>query len=311
MKKSLFLIILLIGFLSITFTFAQDDNQTLSVTDNLTDEVVAQTNDTPKTAIQTVRMNGVSNRYNGAISYSATFYDTSGNPIKDQEMWFTLDTSEVNLGYDVKTDSNGVGILTVELAKGNHYVTAYNLFTGYNSTDHFNVFDVITGGKNINMYYGDGKVYKVRVFDNDGNPVKANEKVTFQIANKKYTKLTDKNGYASFKIDLKPGIYQIYVRYHDFDILNTVIVNNVLKSITNFKSRAVKPTITYKVKFLGKNKKNKKIKVKFNKKTYTAKTNKKGIATFKLKTPKKIGSFKLTASYKKSSISSVYYKYLV
>ena len=162
LKKSLFLLILLIAFLSVSFTFAHEDNQTLSVSDNITDEVLTHTNDTPKAAIQTVRMNGVSNRYNGAISYSATFYDASGNPIQNQEMWFTMDTADVDWGYNIKTDSNGVGILTVELSKGNHYVTAYNLFTGYNATDHFKVFDVITGGKDINMYYGDGNTYKVR-----------------------------------------------------------------------------------------------------------------------------------------------------
>ena len=89
---------------------------------------------------------------------------------------------------------------------------------------------------------------------------------------------------------------------------NAVVVKHVLKPAT-FNSRIVKPTIKYKVKFLGKNKKNKLIKVKFNKKTYKAKTNKKGIAKFTLKTPKKLGKYKVVVSYKKSKHYLQYTKY--
>ena len=73
-------------------------------------------------------------------------------------------------------------------------------------------------------------------------------------------------------------------------------------------------TFKFKVKLLnnkGKAFKNKKVKVKFNKKNYLAKTNKKGIATFTLKTPTKMGSYKLVSSYGKAKVTSLFQRYYI
>ena len=47
--------------------------------------------------------------------------------------------------------------------------------------------------------------------------------------------------------------------------------------------------------------KNAKVTIKVNKKTYTAKTNKKGVATFKINKLTKKGTFKATITYKGDS----------
>ena len=309
LKKLIILSIILIFIISINFSFAQENNETTVNSQNNT-TTISHLDTTVKNVAQTIKMNGVTNRFNGAIYYSATFYDGSGNTIKNQSVWFTVDTPSIDYGYNVTTNSQGIAILKIPVNKGNHYLTAYNLVTGTNISDNFKVFDVVSG-KNIKMYESDGTSYKVRVYDDNGNPVKANQKVTFSILNKKYVGKTDKKGYASFKINLKPGFYYIRAIYKDFQIENQIIVNNIIKPLTSFSSKAVKSTIKYNVKYLGKNKKNKKIKVKFNKKIYKALTNKKGIATFSLKTPKKLGSYKLVASYSKSKVTSIYSKYRV
>lgn len=109
--------------------------------------------------------------------------------------------------------------------------------------------------------------------------------------------------------DVKPGYYEFGVKYKDYVVVNTLYVKQVLKSLTSFSGKSFSSKFKYKVKYLGKNKKNKKITVKFNKKTYKAKTNKKGIATFMLKTPKKSGNYKVVTSYKKSKITSVFSRY--
>lgn len=153
-------------------------------------------------------MDKVIRRYNGAIEYRASFYDTSGNSLKNTKVLFEVDDYN---DYEVNTDSNGVALLTILIANGNHKVAAWNPSISYIASDNIKVFDVVTGGKNINMYYDNGNTYKVRVYGDDGTPVKAGQKVTFIIGSKKYTKTTDKNGYAKLKITSKPGLYAIKV----------------------------------------------------------------------------------------------------
>ena len=92
------------------------------------------------------------------------------------------------MDYKITTDSSGVALLTILINNGNHKIAAYNPVTGNISSANIKVFDVITGGKNINMYYDDGNTYKVKVFDNTGNPVKAGEKVTFTLNGKNMLK---------------------------------------------------------------------------------------------------------------------------
>lgn len=311
--------------LALNFASAADeiDNQTLAGADEITlelednsdvldsgqDDVVSaevDNNNDVKDEIETIKMGKVVKRYNGAIQYQATFYDAAGNPLKNAKVYFEVDDS---MDYESTTDSNGVALLTVLINNGNHKIAAICKDPIGVAYDNIKVFDVITGAKNIEMYYDGGNTYKVRVFDDNGNPVKAGEKVTFAIGKKTYVKKTDKDGFAKLKIASTPGLYEMGVKYNNYLVVTHLYVKQVLKPITSFKNKKVKPKIRFKVKFLGKNKKGKIIKVKFNKKTYKAKTNKKGIATFSLKTPKKVGKYNLVTLYKKTKVSLTYTKY--
>lgn len=312
-NKLLIFAIAIVFLASVNFAFAVDENVTQTVSE--ADDTVLEIEETPQEIsaddsddvvaandysnvgddVKTIVMGKVTKRYNGAIEYSASFYDKNGSPLRNTQVMFELDDYN---DYRVNTDSNGVALLRILINNGNHKIAAYNIPTGGIDFANIKVFDVLTGAKNINMYYDNGNVYKVRVFDDNGNPVKAGQKVTFTFNGKKYTRTTDKNGYASFKITAKPGRYTIYAQYKDFKVGNYITVKDVIKA----KTGKVKPgsKIKFQVKFLGKKKKNKLIKVKFNKKTYKAKTNRKGIAIFKLKNPNKAGKFKIVVSYKKS-----------
>lgn len=330
-NEVLILFIAAVFLLSVSASFAADENlnQTISETDdnviavdnNLQavesveqqavesgndDVVMAEIKDSDvlNDNIQTIKMNGVVKRYNGYIQYKATFLDESGNPIKNQKVIFEVDDYN---DYAPITDSNGIALLTIPISNGNHKIAALNPVSLNISNDNIKVFNVVSGGKNINMYYDNGNVYKVRVFDDNGNPVKAGQKVTFKINGKKYVKKTDKKGYASLKITQTPGLYEISATYKDFTIYNTVNVKSVVKAKTG--KVKIKKTLNFKVTFLGKNKKNKVLKVKFNKKTYKAKTNKKGVAVFKLISPKKVGKYKVVVMYKKSKVNYIYTKY--
>ncbi|WP_405305544.1 Ig-like domain-containing protein [Methanobrevibacter sp.] len=322
-NKILVFAIAIVFLVSINFAVAVDENATHavsevddnavelqdapqnSVADDSEDMISQDTSNDPE-PVQTIKMGKVTKRYNGAIEYQATFYDANGNPLKNTEVYFEVDDST---DYSAVTDSNGVALLTILINNGNHKIAAFCTDPVGINYDNIKVFDVLRGNKNINMYYEGGNTYKVRVFDDNGQPAKAGKKVTFAIGKKVAYRYTDKNGYAQIKIHSTPGIYEIGAKYQNFIVKNYLTVKQVIKPLTSFKDRAIKSKIKFKVKLLGKNNKNKVIKVKFNKKTYKAKTNKKGIAKFYLKTPKKVGVYKVITSYKKTKVTSVYSKY--
>lgn len=48
-----------------------------------------------------------------------------------------------------------------------------------------------SGNSNVNMYYGDSSSFKVRVYNNDGNPVGANQIVTMKLNKKTFLNYLD------------------------------------------------------------------------------------------------------------------------
>lgn len=328
-KKFIIFLVAISLILSVNCTFAADENATQAISYGDDGKMIGDIAENPeilsddgngdiiqvkdnsyglKDASQTIKMQGVIDRVNGGIWYKASFYNEDGTPLNESRVSFSLDDN--NLGWYVNTDSNGVAILKAAIKNGNYKLNAFHP-NGDNATVDLKVFSLLSGNKDINMFYDGGNTYTVRAYDVNGNPVKAGEKVTFAIGSKTYVKTTDKNGFAKLKIDSKPGLYQIGARYNNYVVLNDLYVKPVLKPLTSLKNKHLKSTIKFKVKFLGKNKKNKLIKVKFNKKTYKAKTNKKGIAVFKLKTPKKLGKYKTVVSYKKTKLTLTFYKYYI
>ena len=149
------------------------------------------------------------------------------------------------------------------------------------------------------MYYGAGKYYSVRVCDDNGKYVSGLD-VTFKINGQNHVVKTDSNGYASLKINLKPGTYKITAEYKGFKVSNKIVVKTILitKNIKVKKSK----TINFKAKLLksnGKKLKNKVVKFKFKGKIYKIKTNKKGLAILKLKNPYKAGKYIIYTKYGK------------
>jgi hypothetical protein len=162
----------------------------------------------------------------------------------------------------------------------------------------------ISENKGLTMYYGAGKYYKVRVFDDDGNVAK-NVKVTFTLNKKQYIKTTDANGYASIKISLTPARYTITAEYKGFKVSNMITVKSTIIT-KNIKVKKGK-TIKFTAKLLNKNGKilkNKKITFKLKGKTYHVKTNKKGKATLKVYKNYKKGKYTITSSYGKLKIKN-------
>ena len=213
---------------------------------------------------------------------------------------------------------NGSASVTVPaLSEGEHNVTV--TYTGdgkYSSASKSSNFTVkkpvykITNNKNVNVIYSSNAYYKVLV-TRDGKAVGAGEKVTVKYNGKTYTVTTDKNGYATLKLNtkVKAKKYDITASYKDVTVKNIVNVKHVAKAkyIKVKKSKVNKIKVkTNKVN--GKFLKGKKLTLKVNGKKIKAKINKKGVATFKIKKyvlkNLKVGKkYKYSISYGKDKIT--------
>jgi len=226
--------------------------------------------------------------------YIATLYDNNG-PIKDKQVKITMN----GVTQTLSTDSNGQIRLNINLNPGSYSVAVENLETGEVKTQGIQVVPRLAGNSNIVMYYGAGKMYNVRAYDDNGQIAGAGEVVTFNVAGKNYNARTNNQGYASFKITLKAGNYKITATYKGFKVSNKITVKPTLitKNLKVNKGKKIK----YQAKLFntnGKALKGKKITFKIKGKTYKAKTNKKGIATIKIKNLKR-GKYTVTVKYAK------------
>lgn len=232
--------------------------------------------------------------------YEVKLLDSYGNPLSGREISLTVGTAT----YKVKTDGNGIARLDITQSPGSYSVKITNPVNDEVKTQTVKVVARISSNKDVTMYYGAGKYYKVRVFDDDGNVAK-NVKVTFTINNRKYTRTTDSNGYASFKITLNPAKYRITAEYKGYKVSNKVTVKStiVTKNVKIKKGKKIKFT----AKLLNKNGKvlkNKKLTFKFKGKTYKIKTGKNGKATLKITKKYKKGKYAITTSYGKLKIKN-------
>lgn len=222
--------------------------------------------------------------------------------------------------YFSKVD-NGKAVIVIEgLGAGKKQLTySYdgdNNYNDLNGTIAFNVVNKfkITSNKDIFMFYTDGSTYKVKVLTSNGSVVKSGN-VIVTIDGKSYKVKIDKNGWASFKITLKPKTYTISAKYGDAKVSNKIVVKSILKSNNyNVKKSAKKLTVkAYLSKVNGKYLKGKSVTFKLNGKKYIAKTNSKGVAQLvlnkqvisKLKINKK---YVLQISYLKNSINKAVVK---
>lgn len=169
----------------------------------------------------------------------------------------------------------------------------YNAIVVYQGNGKYNQFSInakfsvpkpVLKANNINMLYTSGLKYKVHVTAG-GTPV-IGKKITLIINGKKTTAITDNKGYASVKINLPPKStkYSVVAQYQGVKITSKVKVNSILQA-KNLNVKKSAKTLKIKVSLKKINKKylkGKKITLKFKGKKYTVKTNKNGIAIFKI-----------------------------
>ena len=168
--------------------------------------------------------------------------------------------------------------------------------------------------KDLIMNYNDGSAYSLKVYEN--GKAASNKNVSIKINSKEYDVKTDSKGIAKLKIKEKVGKYIITASYGNHTVKNTLTVKKAPTTVKAPKvSGKYKKSKYFKitVKSYKKAVKGLKLKVKVytgkKYKTYTIKTDKKGVA--KLNTKRlKVGKHKVTissgnANYKVSGKSTI------
>lgn len=254
--------------------------------------------------------------YNSGERIFVTYTDTQGKVVDD-----------VNVSVNITKDGESIGIF--------YFLSGEGLLLNLDAGDYTGVFTIpdpsygipyrnfmsITiekapttlNASSISVVYTNNKYLVVTLKDNHGRPM-ANANLTINLNGLKYLK-TDANGQVKLATKgLKPKTYTATITFNGD--------NNYLKSTKSVKVvvKKAKPKITAKKKTFKKSWKVKKYKItlkykktavkkvkvyiKIGKKTFKAKTNKKGKAVFKIKKFTKKGTFKAKITFK----GNKYYK---
>ena len=242
---------------------------------------------------KTVTSKDVTKYYKGSTKYSATFLDKNGSALANTKVKITVNGKT----YTKTTDSNGVASMNINLKPGTYKVTATNPVTGYKLTTKFKILTTIKAN-DITKVYKDGKKFSATFLNSNGKAL-ANKKVKFKINGKTYTKKTNSKGVASLSLTtLKKGTYKI-ISYNKDGLTKTnkvKVLKTVKTTLTSSEYTFLKSdSKTVKVKLLNKlgyaPSKGQVIKFTIKGKTYTAKTNKNGIAKFKVPSSLKVGIY--------------------
>ena len=157
----------------------------------------------------------------------------------------------------------------------------------------------------VKMHYKDGTKFKVTLKDNFNKAMK-NTKVKISINGATYTKTTDSKGVAQLALNQKSGNYNVVTTYDGSktyakqSVKSTVTIKSTIKC-SDF-SKYYKNTAAYYSTFYdikGKLLKDTSIKFKLNSKTYSVKTNAKGVG--KLEINLKPGKYSISSINSKTS----------
>ncbi len=165
--------------------------------------------------------------YRNGTQYFANFTDNEGNPLANG----TKVTFNINgVMYERKVNENGTAKLNINLNQGTYILTAINPFNNESSANTVTVIPKIVENSDLVKYYRNASQYVVKVLGDDGNPVGANETVTFNINGVMYERKTNESGYAKLNINLQPGTYVITAMYGGSLVANNITVKPVLSA---------------------------------------------------------------------------------
>ena len=235
----------------------------------------------------------------GSGSFVANFTDAEGNPLANTKVTF-----EINGGtYTRTTNANGQATFAVNLVPGTYTIKTTNPVTNESATNTITVLPRFTEDSDLVKYFRNDSQYVLKVLDDDGNPAKAGEIVTYNINGVFYNRTTNATGHVKLNINLPPDTYIITAEYKGCKVAHTV---KVLPTLTGSDiTKKYGQAGAYEAKLVdgqGKAYANQKIEFNINGVMYQRTTNADGVA--KLNINLQAGKYIITASYGQARISN-------
>ena len=171
----------------------------------------------------------------------------------------------------------------------------------------------VVSADKLEMYVGEKSYFIVNLTDKNGNPI-VGKGIKLTIVGKTYTAVTDENGTASFPIGLKAGSYPVTVKFNgdaDYEASNVVstsvevytkVRRDQNKNLVKDYHDDAKPFTVRTLDKYGKPAANQFVKMTVSGKTYTVKSNAKGIATLPINLYP--GTYKITSEYADYKVSN-------
>ena len=225
---------------------------------------------------------------NSPYDYYATLVNAEGQPISDVEITFTIDGKT----YKATTNASGIAAvsagLTVKDGKDTVYnVTVTNPYTKENTTATTTIVPrLIVVSGDLTADYLENPPYIVQAIGDDGEHVGANVTVRIVFAGSYYDLKTNETGHVVRTIGLAPGSYAVRGEYLGYKTEQTPfqVLQILQASSGTLKKTAKSYTLKATLKHTnGKAISGQTVKLIFNGKTYTAKTNSKGVASYTIK----------------------------
>ena len=160
----------------------------------------------------TIKANDLTKYYKNKKSYTATLYDTKGNPLKKTKIKYQID----NTIKSSKTNSKGELSININLKPGPHIIYLSNPKSNEVAARHITIKNTIEY-YSYNMDNNALVTYSVKVLNSDGKPIK-NKKVLFKVNNNQYSVYSNNNGIATLLKKFDVGSYMIISKYDGQEI---------------------------------------------------------------------------------------------
>lgn len=235
--------------------------------------------------LSTIKASDITKYYKSTVPYSATFYDSLGNPLANRDVTVIINGKS----YTKRTDGNGLVTSSVNFKPGTYKIVSIDPITGYRLTTTFKILPTISAA-NLNVFVGSSKKFSAKFLKSNGKAL-SKTYVKFKLNGITYKVKTNSKGVASLSLNkLKKGSYKITC--YNKDSLTKTFQIKVFKKkastklttriYTFYQNETKEIQVKFSTALGGSTNAGKVIKIRINGKTYSKKTDANGLVALKL-----------------------------